>query len=370
MPSLQDVKATVITTCGLPESHYETYHELGLRLNPDVAIPDRQLIPHRRSNWSPVGPVFNLTEGNLRQMEVLTRLGTELRRAPEGRVVVLDLAFPATRLYWRVARPEQTTLFYRGGQHFVRHRVWQRDLMPPFTRRTMLDRLAWFERPCRVIAETEEALEDLELIPSFRRRAVVVTGWTPRLPVRRTRERAEAASRLGLDPSRRYVLLPYTVRQDKGAIRLVHIADALARRGVTVIFAGTLEPAVAAQLKESETTSVIVDDRFIPEQDMDDYFSVADAVVLLHRYGSGTLAAAIDYEVPVVAQAGGKAAREVGEYGLGEALAIDASDARLVDAIVGVCEWNTDHRQRYIQGRRQFLDERSPRRWLELAANL
>lgn len=369
-PELRGVEVTAVTTCGVPESHHADYQKLGVRLVPDTAIPDHKLVPHRSSNLSLIGPALNFVEGNARQMLALRMVRNELDRSPASRVVVLDIGFPATRLYWRVARPEQTTLFYRGGQHFVQHSVWRRDLLPPFTRRTMLDRIAWFEQPCRVMAETEEALEDLVRIPPELRRAEVVVGWTPRLPMRSTTPRDEAARRLGLDPSRRYALLPYTVRQDKGAARLVRIADVLAQRGVSVIFAGTLEPAVATLLKEFEAASVIVDDRFIPEHEMDSYFSLADAIVLLHPYGSGTLAAAVDYEVPVIAQAGGKAGREVREYGLGEALAVHAGDAQLVDAIVAVSTWSRERRHAYAQGRRRFLGERSPRRWLELAAAL
>ena len=271
-----------------------------------------------------------------------------------------------------MARPEQTTLFYRGGQYQLRRGWSLRDLIPPFTRRTMRDRLFWFKRACRIITECPEVLEDQSQLDPSDVHAQIVEGWTPHVVFRNRVDRTEARKRLGVPLSEALILLPFMVSSDKGAGDLLAVVPELATLGARVVLAGRIQPELVEELdrKSDIRAAVHVDDRFVPESEMDLYFSAADAVVQMHHYGSGTFAAAVDYQVPLICQAEGKAAREVLEYGLGEIAGKPGDRSALVEAIGRCLLWDQARRDSFIQGCARYRSERTPGSWLDAACGL
>ncbi len=123
--------------------------------------------------------------------------------------------------------------------------------------------------------------------------------------------RAGAAGRLGLDPERSYVLLFGLVRPYKGVDMLLESWAALKARGATVgrklIVAGEFYDDVEKYSEQIAalglSDDVILHDRFVHDDEIPFWFSLADLLVLPYRSAtqSGVTQIALHFDVPMVA---------------------------------------------------------------------
>lgn len=141
-------------------------------------------------------------------------------------------------------------------------------------------------------------------------------------------------ARLAIEPNRRVLLLFGEMSEHKGLFQVLE-AMALLRDEVTericLIFAGKTRPAVQAQLaaristlRHSCPVQIIERYGFVPEQEVQTYFEIADVVLTpyqRHVGTSGVLALAAAAQKPVLSADYGYMGRAVREYGLG--LAVD-----------------------------------------------
>ena len=131
-------------------------------------------------------------------------------------------------------------------------------------------------------------------------------------------ERSEACVRLGLDPANRYVLFFGLIRDYKGLDLLLDAWAQLRRAGRTegrrLIVAGEFytarEPYLNRIADNGLQDEVLLHDRFIPDDDVNYYFSAADFVVQPYKTAtqSGVTQIAYQFCVPmVVTKVGGLA---------------------------------------------------------------
>jgi glycosyltransferase involved in cell wall biosynthesis len=119
-----------------------------------------------------------------------------------------------------------------------------------------------------------------------------------------------AAKELGLDPEREYVLFFGLVRPYKGVDMLLEAWADLKRRGLTknrkLIVAGEFYDDVQKyrqQIRDLELTDdVILHDRFVHDEQIPAWFSLADLLVLPYRSAtqSGVTQIALHFEVPMI----------------------------------------------------------------------
>jgi glycosyltransferase involved in cell wall biosynthesis len=122
--------------------------------------------------------------------------------------------------------------------------------------------------------------------------------------------REEAAARLELDPAERYVLFFGLVREYKGVDMLLEAWAAMKREGKTagrrLIIAGEFYDDVAKYRALIErlglAEDVVVHDRFVHDDEIPLYFSLADLLVLPYRSAtqSGVTQIALHFDVPMV----------------------------------------------------------------------
>ncbi|MDR2882353.1 MAG: glycosyltransferase [Alistipes sp.] len=126
-----------------------------------------------------------------------------------------------------------------------------------------------------------------------------------------TLPRTEAAGRLGLDPEMRYVLFFGLVRPYKGVDMLLEAWATLKSRGVTnnrrLVIAGEFYDDVEKYRGQIAALGldgdVIIHDRFVHDEHIPLYFSLADLLVLPYRSAtqSGVTQIALHFDVPMVA---------------------------------------------------------------------
>jgi glycosyltransferase involved in cell wall biosynthesis len=122
--------------------------------------------------------------------------------------------------------------------------------------------------------------------------------------------RREAAARLGLDPSAEYVLFFGLVREYKGLDMLLEAWAAMARDGkisnrkliVAGEFYDDVEKYRAQIARLGLGDEVIIRDRFVPDDEIPLWFSLADLLVLPYRSAtqSGVTQIAFHFDVPMV----------------------------------------------------------------------
>lgn len=178
----------------------------------------------------------------------------------------------------------------------------------------------------------------------------------------------EARARLGLDPHHRLLLLFGQIAPYKGVIDLVRALPAIRRRAgaVRVVIAGKVKRGhedywaeVRAAIDELGDDSVIVHNRFIPDEDVEKYFMAADAVVLPYRdiYQSGVPFLAYSFGLPVIATRVG-ALPEAVQEGFSGCLAEPGSVDSLADAVVRFFEGSTYTSSRRRQEIRDWASRR------------
>lgn len=117
-------------------------------------------------------------------------------------------------------------------------------------------------------------------------------------------ERTEACSKLGLDASKRYLLFFGLIRDYKGLDLLLEAFEKIDDKELRLLVAGEFyndkEQYRAALERLGER--VVLHDHFIPDAEVADYFSVADALVLPYHTAtqSGVTQIAYNFSVPMV----------------------------------------------------------------------
>jgi len=208
---------------------------------------------------------------------------------------------------------------------FTAHNI---DLQRRSGRSTLINRLSlrfMYRMMDRIIVHSESMRRDLMDwfdVPAHRIRTLPM-GVLEHLPCRGA-SRAEARRTLGLDPDRKILLFFGSLRPDKGLDVLVE-ALAILRRDVPdamVVVAGSgLGHArhVAAVRKAVRDRGlhdhVRLDDSYIADDDVENYFVSADCVVLPYRriFQSAVLLTAFRFGIPVVASAVGGVAETIEE---------------------------------------------------------
>ena len=145
---------------------------------------------------------------------------------------------------------------------------------------------------------------------------IIITGWGNDNEVN-TLTKQDAAQKLGLDPTKFYGLYFGVIRESKGFYELLenfkHIDSS-----VTLLIAGALwdikeEEVLELAGKPEIKDRVILHFKYIEEEDIPLYYSVADFVFLPHKKStyafSGPLSLSVQYQRPVICS-------DVGELGL------------------------------------------------------
>ncbi len=117
-------------------------------------------------------------------------------------------------------------------------------------------------------------------------------------------EREQACRRLRIDSNEQYLLFFGLIREYKGLDILLEAWLKVRRDGLRLIVAGEFydDKAKYEELLEAAGESVILHDRFIADEDVKYYFSVADAVVLPYRSAtqSGVTQIAYNFCTPMI----------------------------------------------------------------------
>ncbi len=119
-------------------------------------------------------------------------------------------------------------------------------------------------------------------------------------------DRAEACRRLGLDPDIRYMLFFGLIRDYKGLDLLLRAWAAARPEGYRLIVAGEFyasrEKYVSLIDESGLRDEVALHDRFIPDEEVRYYFSVADCLVLPYRSAtqSGVTQIAYNFSLPMI----------------------------------------------------------------------
>lgn len=142
----------------------------------------------------------------------------------------------------------------------------------------------------------------------------------------------KARRQLGL-PEQNVVLLFFGgFRHDKGTDLLLEAIRTIDCQGISVVFAGSPEDTTEQDIREVQSAvpdgRVILRAGFIPHEEVDQYFSAADAVILPYRseYSgtSGILQRAAAMNRPVIATAAGDVGSTVEHNGLGTVVEPDS----------------------------------------------
>lgn len=118
--------------------------------------------------------------------------------------------------------------------------------------------------------------------------------------------REEACKKLGLDPAVRYTLFFGLIRDYKGLDTLLDAWSKFRRDGHKLLIAGEFYTSAEKYLKQIERLSIkddiILHDFFIPDEEVRNYFSVADCVVLPYKSAtqSGVTQICYNFCTPVI----------------------------------------------------------------------
>lgn len=118
--------------------------------------------------------------------------------------------------------------------------------------------------------------------------------------------REEACKKLGLDPAVRYTLFFGLIRDYKGLDTLLDAWSKFRRDGHKLLIAGEFYTSAEKYLKQIERlgikNDIILHDFFIPDEEVRNYFSVADCVVLPYKSAtqSGVTQICYNFCTPVI----------------------------------------------------------------------
>jgi len=166
---------------------------------------------------------------------------------------------------------------------------------------------------------------------------------------RAQRSKAEVRATLGIDSDRRLALLFGSLEDRKGIFETLDAVGRLApepARRLSLVFAGRtydeVRPRLEAALKTAQRSGVqvVFDERFVPDDELDDLVLAADVVLAPYRGhvgSSGVVARAAAAGTPLLATDERMVGREVRRHRLGQT--VDPADAAgFADAFARVAE--------------------------------
>lgn len=188
------------------------------------------------------------------------------------------------------------------------------------------------------------------------------------------RDRAESCRRLGLDAGCRYLMFFGLVREYKGLDMLLDAWGKLRNAGripddVKLIIAGEFyaskDPYLAQMARLNIEEDILLFDEFIADEQVGDFFSIADAVVLPYRTAtqSGVTQIAYKFDVPMVVTSVGGLPEIVTD---GKAGIVCQAD---VDSIAHAVERLFD-REQIEHFRRGVVEEKSRFSWEQMCNRL
>jgi glycosyltransferase involved in cell wall biosynthesis len=187
------------------------------------------------------------------------------------------------------------------------------------------------------------------------------------VPDHGTLEPLEARQNLGLSRDGALLLHFGTNHAEKNFEVIFQAAKGLPEP-YTLLFAGKLNPVYRANNpvmlaeKYGLGDNTIIADRFIPDEEMSNYFYAADATILSYRkhFGraSGVLATTTQFSLPVIAADVGEIGRAVKNYELG--LTFGAENAQsLREAILSFLELKKEQKQEMKRNLLRFAQDHS-----------
>ncbi len=162
-------------------------------------------------------------------------------------------------------------------------------------------------------------------------------------------------SRWQVEPSRRVLLFFGVVSERKGIMQVLRALPKIQGPKTALILAGRIPlselPAVKTAIEEARARSdvqILHDDRYVPEEEIQDMFRAADAAVVAyqrHTGSSSVLIRAAAEATPVIGQDYGLMGRLIEEHRLG--LAVDTTDSvalaqALSDGARGLLNFDAD----------------------------
>lgn len=176
-------------------------------------------------------------------------------------------------------------------------------------------------------------------------------------------ERTAACQRLGLDPSKRYLLFFGLIRDYKGLDILLDAWKSVADKDLRLLIAGEFYASREKYMPAVESLGerVVLHDSFVDEADVKYWFSAADAVVLPYKTAtqSGVTQVAYNFRVPLIVTDVGGLAEIVPDGKVG--FVVEPNEQSVADAIEKLYEGDTLERFR-----ENMEDERKRFSWDEM----
>jgi glycosyltransferase involved in cell wall biosynthesis len=187
------------------------------------------------------------------------------------------------------------------------------------------------------------------------------------VPEHRTLKPVEARQNLGLSRDGALLLHFGSNHAEKNFEVIFQAAKGLPMP-YTLLFAGKFDPVYRANnpvmlaQKYCLGKNTTIADRFIPEEEMANYFYAADATILSYRKhfvrASGVLATTTQFSLPVIAADVGEIGKAVKNYGLG--ITFEADNAQsLREAILSFLKLNKEQKQEMKRNLLRFAQDHS-----------
>lgn len=235
-------------------------------------------------------------------------------------------------------------------RHGVRTALAIHDVLPHYPRPWSCAEYGWYYRQFdTLIVHSQSAHDAVRAMGVHRPMAVIPHGVYDLFRLRMPSQ-AEARRRIGLSPQDRVVLFFGHLEPRKGLGPFLDAAQALAaHRDIKFVIAGSNDLGSHGQQWQARLDraraqpNVLVHDRRIPFEDVENYFCAADVVALPYLEGttSGVLKLAIAFGKPVVASDVGDLPHEVPAGG-GVLLPVDRLAADLPGALTRLLEKPAD----------------------------
>ncbi len=150
--------------------------------------------------------------------------------------------------------------------------------------------------------------------------------------------KSEAREKLNLPPNLFLVLFFGVIREEKGIYELFnHIKNVSLEFKLFIVGENRLNKSLTEISKDyGIEEKVIIESRYIWDDEIEKYFRASDAVIICHKKGfkgeSGVLLKAIQYQIPVITNLGSNSARIVKEEGIGSVFSL-LKPGSITDAI-------------------------------------
>lgn len=179
--------------------------------------------------------------------------------------------------------------------------------------------------------------------------------------------REEACARLGLDPSKRYMLFFGLIRDYKGLDILLEAWKMLPDKDLTLLVAGEFYASREKYMPAIEALGerVVLHDSFVADEDVKYWFSAVEAVVLPYRSAtqSGVTQVAYNFGVPLIVTDVGGLAEIVPDGVVG--YVVEPAAGAVAAAVERICEGDN-----LAEFRRNMQEERKRFSWETMCSRI